>query len=241
MMMKKKAIAALLSIASLGVASGVSGVAGAQGLLPPPKNVIELGAEAQREVTNDLMVATLFVEQNDSNPAALANSLNKTIADALRLAKDVSVVKTRTGNNQTYPLYNRNNQAQGWRGRAELRLETKDFAAGSALIGKLQSSMQLGGINFAVSPEARRAAENELISEALAAFRERATIAQRALGGRSYKVQRVGINTGYSGPQPKVMMMQARGAAMAESVQAPAVEGGTSNVTVSVSGAVEYE
>ncbi len=174
-------------------------------------NVVELQAEAQREVPNDLMVAQMFVEDTNANPALLAAAINRTLADALKITREFTNVKVRTGNNQTSPVYvPRSNQLQGWRARAELRLETRDFAAGSAAIGKLQASMQLGGVSFSVSPEARRAIENELIAEAIAAFRGRAEIAQKALGGRAFKVQRISLGGGFAGPPPRLRTMTQR-------------------------------
>lgn len=212
---------------------------GAQPLAPQRYNVVELAASAQREVANDSMTAQLFAELSDPNPAQLANVLNRTLAEAVRVAKEYPQIKIRTGNNQTYPMYGRNNQAQGWRGRAEVRLETRDFAAGAALIGKLQATLQLGGMQFAVSPEARQKIENELIAEAIAAFRVRADIARLALGGKTYKVQRIGVNTGGSSPSPRPMLRAAMAAEVA--VAAPPVEAGESLVSVSANGAVEID
>src|SRR5689334_22001064 len=117
----------------------------------PRYNTVELQSEAQREVQNDLLNATLFVEFNDASPAALANALNKNVNEALRIAKQHASVRVRSGNNQTYPVYDKGNVLQGWRGRAEIRIESKDFEAATALIGKLQSSMQLANMGFTVS------------------------------------------------------------------------------------------
>ena len=136
----------------------------------PRYNSVELQAEAQREVQNDLLNAVLYVELNDASPAALANAVNKSVNEALRIAKEYKTVRVRSGNNQSYPLYAKGNVLQGWRSRAEVRLESRDFEAASALIGKLQASMQLGNLSFSVSPEMRRSVENELIAEAIAAF-----------------------------------------------------------------------
>ena len=131
----------------------------------PRYNTVELQAEAQREVQNDLLNATLFVELNDASPSALANAVNKSVNDALRIAKDFKGVRVRSGNNQTSPIYAKGNVLQSWRGRAEIRIESKDFEAASRLIGKLQSDLQLGSMTFSVSPETRRGVENELITE----------------------------------------------------------------------------
>jgi len=206
---------------------------------PAPRyNVVELQAEAQREVANDTLTASLYVELNDANPAALANAINKAANDALRVAKDYRNVRARSGSNQTYPVYAKGNVLQGWRGRAEIRIESKEFEAASALIGKLQAGMQLGNLSFSVSPEARRLAENELIAEAIAAFKVRAEIVRGALGGRSYKIQRLNVSSGHSAPPPRLAMARTL-AAGAPEVAAPDLEGGVSQVTVSAAGAVE--
>jgi len=204
----------------------------------PRYNIVELQAEAQREVPNDTLSASLYVELNDANPAALADAINKAVNDALRAARDYKSVRVRSGGNQTYPVYAKGNVLQGWRGRAEIRLESKDFGAASGLIGKLQAGMRLGSLGFSVSPEARRQAENELMVEAIGAFKARAEIVRGALAGRGYKVQRLNVNSGPSVPPPRFAMARAL-AAGAPEVAAPDVEGGVSQITVSAVGAIE--
>ena len=206
---------------------------------PAPRyNMVELQAEAQRELANDTVSASLYVELNDANPAALAAALNKAANEALRTAREYPAVHARSGNNQTYPVYAKGNVLQGWRGRAEIRLESKDFEAASRLIGKLQAGMQLANTAFSISSEARRQAENELIAEAIAAFKVRADIVRRALAGRSYKIQRLNVSTGYSAPPPRFAIARAMAAAAPE-VAPPNLEGGVSMVTVNVGGAIE--
>ncbi len=206
---------------------------------PAPRyNVVELQAEAQRELPNDTVTASLYVELNDANAAALAAAVNKAANEALRVAREYSSVRVRSGNNQTYPVYAKGNVLQGWRARAELRLESKDFEAASRLIGRLQSGMQLGNIAFSVSPQARRQAENELIAEAIAAFKARAEVVRGALAGRSYKIQRLNVNSGYSAPPPRFAVAHVM-AAGAPEVAAPNFDGGVSVVTVTVGGAIE--
>jgi len=204
---------------------------------PPRYNTVTLQADAQREMQNDLLNATLFVEVNDATPAGVANAVNKSVNEALRVAKEHKAVRVRSGNNQTYPVYSKANQLQGWRGRGEIRLESRDFEAASALIGKLQSGMQLGGVQFTVAPESRRAVENELITEAIAAFKARAEIAKAALGGRGYKLQNLNVSSGRATP-PQPYMAMARSQA-AQEVAAPNLEAGLSMITVNANGSIE--
>jgi predicted secreted protein len=149
-------------------------------------------------------------------------------------------VRARSGYNQTYPVYDRNNKQTGWRGRAEIRLESKDVQAMGDLIGRLQASMQLGGVRFSVSPELRRQVENELMIEAVAAFRARADIARQALNGGSYKIRRISLNTGGFAPPP-VPVARAMAPAAADTVVAPNFEAGWTTVQVGASGTIEVE
>jgi predicted secreted protein len=207
---------------------------------PPRYNTVELQADVQREVQNDLLSATLYAELDDSSPAALASALNQRFNEALRVAKEHKGVRARSGGNQTFPVYSRGNTLQGWRGRAEIRIESRDFEAASALIGKLQSGMQLSGVSFSVSPEARRIVENELIAEALVAFKARAEIVRAALGGKGYKIERVSVATGHPPPRP-LYAVQQRAMASSQEVTPPDLESGVSRITVTARGTIEVE
>jgi predicted secreted protein len=203
-------------------------------------NQVDLQAEVSREVPNDLMNASLFAEVSDPSAPRVAGELNRLAAEALKTAGEFKAVKARSGTAQTYPVYDRANKLTGWRGRTEIRLESKDAQAMAALVGKLQSTLQLGGISFTVSPELRRQTENELITEGVAAFRARADIATKALGGRTYKIRRVGLNTGGFAPGPRPMAA-ARMAPQSAEVAPPVFEAGTSTVNVVAAGTVEVE
>lgn len=202
-------------------------------------NTVELQAEAQREVTNDLLNASMYVEASDANATQLANTLNRVSNEALKIAANFKSVRVRSGGNNTYPVYDRNQKLTGWRGRAEVRLESRDFQAAAGLIAKLQATMQLSSLSFSLSRETRVNLENDLIAEAISAFRARADITRQALAGKSYKIRRIAINTGGGMVQPRPMFRAA--AATSAEVATPQLEGGLSTVTVSVSGAVEVE
>lgn len=221
-----------------------TGLAAAAALAQPAAEVrfnqVDLQAEVSREVQNDLMTATLVAEANDPSAAQVAAQLNRLTAEALKTAGEFKTIKARSGFTNTFPVYDRANKLTGWRGRSEIRLESKDVAAMSTLIGRLQSSLQLGAVQFTVSPEVRRQVQNDLLTEAVAAFRDRADIATKALGGRSYKIRRVSLNTGGFVPGPRPMVAE-RAAAASSPVPPPSFESGTSMVQVNANGTVEVE
>ncbi len=226
--------------AMLALAAAVPALA-QSGREAPPYNTVDLQAEAQREVDNDTLNALLFVELSETDPAKLADALNRVAADALALAKSYKQVRTRTGNVQTYPVYDKTQRLTGWRGRTELRVESRDFPAAAALIGRLQSTMQLGQIGFSVSPERRKAAEDEIIGAAISAFQARADIVRSSLGGRAYKIRRLAVNAGGGFVPPRPLMARGAASPAAPAVAPPPLEGGVSQVAVSVNGTIEVE
>ena len=98
--------------------------------------------------------------------------------------------------------------------------------------------MQLGNLSFSVSPETKRGVDNELIAEAIAAFKARAEIIKTSLARRGYKLQRLNVMSGYNAPQPR-FATAARMVAAAPEVAAPNLEAGVSVVTVNAGGAIE--
>ncbi|QDQ25545.1 DUF541 domain-containing protein [Chitinimonas arctica] len=203
-------------------------------------NIVGLQAEARREVPNDLAQASLYVEFSDASAAILADKLNRATAEAIKIAKTYPAVKVSSGSNGVYPIYNNKNKAEGWRGRSDIRLESTDFKAAAELIGKLQANMQLAGVSFGVAPATRERVETELIDEAVKAFRGRAEVVRKSVGGGSYKLVNLSVNSGGYAPQPPMLMKAMRGG-MAAEMAPPPMEAGDSQVQVGVSGTIEIQ
>ncbi len=206
-------------------------------------NVASFDATASREVANDTAWATLYVELTDADPVRLAGRINEALAAALKTAKQGGAMQSVSTGYANYPLYNKSNRQEGWRGRGELRLVARDFAALSRLIGELQQpksglSLQLAEIRYGVSDEARRKAEDELIEESLRAFRSRAALVQNGMGSKGWKLLDVSVRS--QSPRPPMLYRAAPMAAESLSSAAP-VEGGESRLNVTVQGSIQLE
>lgn len=200
----------------------------------PLFNLVSLSAQAEREVANDLLSAVLAAEAEGTDAAKLAADVNRKMARALKAAQGVRGVRARSGGYQTWPVSEKGRIVR-WRVRQELRLESADFAAATALIGRLQQELVVAGLAATVSDEARHRAENALTAEALAAFEERARVVRDAMKVKGYRVQALQIGGGGGAPRPMLAMQsRAEGAA-------PAVEPGTSRLQVSVSGTIQLQ
>ena len=204
-------------------------------------NQVSVRAEVNQEVQRDLMTVTVYTEAQDADPAKLAAGVTETLNKALGQARQVKDVTLRQGNRNSYPIYDDKGQKiTGWRERAELRLESSDFAALSKLTGELLGSdMKMAGMDFSISDPVRKTSEDALLKSAVTAFKARAQLVTDALGGTGYKLVNLNLNTaGY--PQPylraPVMMMKA---ARADAAPTPEVEAGTSQISVTADGMIE--
>lgn len=202
-------------------------------------DVVNLDANAQSEVANDLLMATFFVEQTNADATKLAGDVNRTLNQAVRLVHEFPGVKIETGSQSTWPIYDAKNRLTGWRTRAELRVESKDFDAAARAIAKIENSMQLGGMNFVLSPDTADATENRLIDTALKAFRTRADIVAKSMGAKSWRAVNLNISTGGMRPPMPVYREAKMAMAMADAVPAQEVAGGSSDISVSVNGTIQ--
>ena len=196
---------------------------------------VNLDARATAEVDNDVMRASLFVEMEDSDTTRLADKVNRATNDALKLARGFTGVRAKTSTYTTYPVIDKEKIAR-WRSRSEISVEGDDFRRMAEAIGKLQAIMQLGGIEFSVSPAARAKAEETLTQSAIADFLHKAEQVAKGFKGTGFNVLEatVSADSGFIPPRP--MMMKSMAAA--EAVATPNLQGGTSRVTVTVNGLI---
>lgn len=203
----------------------------------PRAGVLTIEGQAGAEVPLDVATVTLITESEDPDPAALAQRINRTLDATLKEAKADTRVSARSGGYRSFPATDREGRITAWRARAEIVLESRDFNALSALAGRLSPRMQVGGMAFALSPEARQAEEDRLVAQAIARFQSRARIAAKAFGYGSYTLLEAAVNTHAPGTPPRPML---RSAMAAESAPVP-MEAGRTTVLVTVSGSVQLE
>jgi predicted secreted protein len=240
--MKRKTAVALAAAAfALPIALSFAPAAQADTLVMQnqPSGVLSLSAQASTDVPQDVVNITLFYEQEAKDPASLTDALNQRADAALKQAKGVAGVTAHTGSFSIYPSTDRDGRISAWRGRTEVVLESRDFAAASKLAGQMSANMQVGNVAFSLSPEAQRAAEEKLSGQAIASFRQQATAVAQAFGYTGYTIR--DVNVGRNGISPRPVMMAMAAAPMGANAKAAPVpiEGGTTTVTVNVSGSVQ--
>lgn len=201
---------------------------------------VDLSANAEQEIANDLFVAVLYTEHEGQRQAEVAERVNAAMSWALGQAKPAAGIKTQTLQYSTSPVYAKDSRISGWRARQSLRLEGRDAKAIGELVASLQEKLAVESVGQAVSREARGAAEDGLTSTALAQFDARAKQIAASLGRPGYRLVRINVsNTGNPG-----MPIAYRGAMMADASMKAApvqVEAGEQTLGVVVSGTIQLE
>lgn len=201
--------------------------------MTPLPSAVTLSASATMSVGNDLMLAWMRAESDNADAAAAGSVVNARMGKALARAKATKGIDASTSGYSSFQVTEKNQPAR-WRVAQTLKLESGDFAALSGLISQLQAEggLVVDGTQFSVSDASRKKAEESLTQQAIKAWQARATEAARGFGFDGWRVGKVAIQTGDSfRPQPvmRAMSFEAKAAPVA-------MEGGNSDITVTVSG-----
>lgn len=206
---------------------------------------VDFSTEVSRVIPNDLMQATLSIELTDRDPSRLAQQLTQAMNDALKKAAAYPGVKASSGNQQTWPVYGStltsSSKLESWRGRSELRLESRDFKATGMLIAQLQQTLQMNGVSFTVAPETRRQLEAELTTEAITGFRQRADLIRQGWQAKGYKLVQMHIGSAGGGMPVPVMARGMKAMAMNEDMPAQDLAGGESRLVITAAGSIELQ
>jgi predicted secreted protein len=228
----------LLAATLLGTSALAASAQGMSGHAEVPAGVLSLSAQAVTEVPTDVVHLTLAAEQEGAEPGTISSALSTRTQAVINQAKRTPGVQAESGGFTIRPSTDRNGRISTWRGRSEVILQSRDFAAASKLAGDLANQMQVQGIAFSLSREARQAAEGKLTEQAVSAFRDKAQATSMLFGYSSYTIREVNVNeSGVVPPMPR--MYGAAKAMMADAAAPVPVEGGKTQVTVSVNGSVQ--
>jgi uncharacterized protein len=220
---------ALLALVALSGAFGTAPAALAQDA-EQRAMVLHLNQSAERMVVRDLLRVELRAEETGADARGVQAGINRRMGAALDRAKQAQGVLVETG---SYSVGEERlaNRPAIWRGRQSLILKSKNADAILKLAGLLQSDgLIMSSLNYEVSPETLRGAQDDLTAAALDALGHRAEAVAGSLhlAVLRYRDLRVGNAETEGRPMPRF-----GGAAMAAAA-APVAEPGEAVIRVTV-------
>ena len=184
------------------------------------RTTLVLSETAAREVAQDTLVAVLVARAEASTPRAAQADVNRAMTAAIEKAGAVAGVRAATGGYRVYQEHDRDGQPRGWIAEQDLSLTAREAAPLLELAGALQEDgLLLNGLVYQLSAEARRAIEDELALEAIAALRRRA---EQVAASVAMQVETIAtLRVGEVADEPPIRPMMR--ASIAEASAAPPV------------------
>lgn len=205
--------------------------------IPEGATLISLSATERVEIEQDLLIANLRYETENTDPKKLQDEINRIMQKAVDAAKKVQSVKTAT---QQYYVqeYRRDKHApRTWRGNQGLQLKGKKADELLQLTGDLQKmGLSMSGLSYSVSPELLEETRNNMLEAALKKLTTKAARTAKALGKTKADLLQINVDSGGGYARPQMMRAMAMDSGMAEmSMAAPVAAPGESQVTLTVS------
>lgn len=198
---------------------------------------ITLSTSTETQVPRDILIAHLYARSEGPSLETGTAEVNRAITAALETARKSTEVSVQTQNYQTEPSY-QNQKPSGWIVQQWIRLESRQPERLARLVGELQKTLKLGGLDYAVAPETQKSAEDHLISEGLKAFQNRAERVTHDLGRNRYRIIKMDVGSNpppFRSGRPMLRAMSSEGA------PAPQIEAGETTLTMTIQGTIELQ
>ncbi len=219
----------LLRAIGLGLPLAVTATAALAADSPPPPS-LSLWAEASEATTRDLLTAELQAQAEGTDPAALADQVNRTMRWALEQAERAGI-EARSAGYRTQRLRHEDEPPR-WEVVQTVALESGAEGKLLTLVGALQGRLQLTALRYEVSAAARERVQQALLPAALQRWQAQAGIAAAELG-RCWVPGQLDVQTPNEAPpmpwRGDMMMMEAK-------VAPPAAAAGEADIRVQVAG-----
>ncbi|MDH5358397.1 MAG: SIMPL domain-containing protein [Gammaproteobacteria bacterium] len=196
---------------------------------------ISLQAIAVNNVANDVLVATLVVQENGKNPAKLAQRVNQKMTQVLDKVAQIRGIVSHTTNYNSHPIY-KNGQINSWEVSQQLRLTSQNYDQLGKVIADLNELTTVQSMVFSVSDEVIDSIKEELTKQAITKFRAKATLIAKQFGKTNYRLVHVSVDGNQPIPRP---MMEKALMSDSHSATSPALSAGINKVSVTVSGTIE--
>jgi len=221
--------------------------AAAQGVTPPPVNVVSLSATATVELPRDWLTVVFSTTREAADAATVQLQLKQALDTALveaRKGARPGQLEVQTGAFSLYPRYAQPKPGSGggatisgWQGSAELIVEGRDTQAIAQLTARI-TTLSIARVGFSLSREARERVEADVAALAIARFRARAEAVSKQIGMGGHVIREVSVSGNEPNQgQPQPLMRAQASRAMAD--ESLPVEAGKSLVTATVSGSIQ--
>lgn len=201
---------------------------------PLTGNKVHFSISESQEIENDLSTITFSASVQAHSAAAVTNEINLKMQNAIDSLKPFPQIRTKTSQYHIHPAYNEKRVISHWNGSQSLTITLDLNSEQLKSLVSLQEHLTYQSMQFSVSADRKQKIIDQLTIKAIQAFQDQAKLIAKNFDAKSYQILETRINTPQS-PAFRQNYISSR-MVMAESMAAPVIEGGQSNVKVEISG-----
>lgn len=215
--------------------------------LPDGQTALNISATENVQVEEDLLVASLRIQEEAKDAKAVQKTINEAMAKAVALVKNYPSLKVETGQYYVHPDYryipNRetgtNEQVlDKWRGSQTLTIKSEVAEDVLKITGEIQDmGFMMNGLNYQLSDKKHEEIRDGLMETTVQKLRDRAMRVAKALGKSNVDIVEINVDSNNYNPRH----VYARAAKMEMSMMAsdamptPTAEAGESTVSMTIS------
>jgi predicted secreted protein len=214
--------------------------------LPDGHTALNISATERIEVEQDLLVASLRIQEEAKDAKEVQKTINEAMAKALALTKKYPYLKIETGQYYVHPDY-RYIRKEGesnerildkWRGSQTLTIKSKATDDVLTVTGKIQDmGFMMNGLNYQLSPEKHEDVRDGLMEDTVKKLKARAMRVAKALNKDNVDIVEINVDANHHSPRPvyaraKSMEMMAMSADSA--MPTPTAEAGETSVSMTI-------
>ena len=151
-------------------------------------NIVSFSTEVEKEVVQDLLQVTLFIQAENATLPKANQEVNSKINQALEIIKAQSAVEIKQNSRNTYVRYNQQGKQNGWVASGQLVLQSADSEALSKTLSDLDGILAISSVNALVSPETIAKSEDELTENVLKKFEQQVQLIKTTLKAKDYAI-----------------------------------------------------
>lgn len=214
--------------------------------LPDGQTALNISATERVEVDQDMLVASLRIQQELKDASEVQNVINTAMNKAVALAKEYPTLKIETGQYYVSPDYRQVKNPQSgeetqeisqWRGSQTITIRSKNAEDTLKVTGQIQDmGFVMNNLGYELSTEKYEETRDALMEDTVTALQERAQRVAKALGKSSVDIIEINVDAQPMMPQP--MYARAKGMEMmamsSDAMVAPTAEAGLSEVSMTI-------
>lgn len=199
--------------------------------------LLHISATKNKEVEQDVLIASLRYEATNLDVKELQNTINATMQKAIKELKTDDALEISNGQYYVNKQQNKLSREITWTAQQTINLKSKKSESVQQAAGKLQNmGFVMNNLSYQLSIEKAQETQDKLMEDALSSLQKKALRAAKALGKNEAQLKEITVqNQGGAYPMHREHFARGMVSMAADSAAAPIANPGKTNISLTVS------